>query len=133
MSSRWLDRIIDVAMSLGVLSTNGVVSYRLSVSGGGDLRTIFPPTAWDLGFLSTAFFVIVIAETEVPQAIRKSSALRRQARLMYYSALFLGVAYTLAAGNLAQVPNLIVVLVACAFALLSVILLARDCIRPQTA
>ena len=128
MSSRWIEGMVNLTMVAGVLSTFGVICYRLASSPGADLSTILPPANWDLGFLANAFFAMIIAESDIPQIIRKSAWLRRQAQVLGYSALFLGVAYALAAGRLVTVPNLVIAVAAVASGLLSLAIFIRHCL-----
>jgi hypothetical protein len=120
MASSRKEMVIEATLVTGLL-VNIVGVIQLTTTG---LAPHLPPTEWSFVFLTSAGYLGLISGTDIPETIRKSEFLRKQAQISYLWQLALGMMLVAASFEIA-VPGSLLIGVAVVFALLSITTVAR--------
>jgi hypothetical protein len=110
---------IEVAISAVLLLNAGTIVYCVALFGMKGLNRIIPPSNWGFVFLIAAALLRLISDSDYPEAIRKSKALRTHLRLLYVWSLLLGILF-ISVWFFLTVPDLIVICAASIFAVISI-------------
>jgi hypothetical protein len=110
---------IEAVISAALLLNVGTIVYCVALFGMEGLNKIIPPSNWGFVFITAAGLLKVISDSEYPETIRKSKALRTHLRLLYVWALLLGILFISMLSSV-MVPGLVVICVAGIFGLISI-------------
>jgi hypothetical protein len=123
---------IEAVISVALLLSVGTIVYCVALFGIRGLNRVIPPSNWGFVFITAAGLLRLMSDSDYPETIRKSKALRMHLRLLYVWALLLGILF-ISRLNCMTVPDLVVIRVAGIFALTSVSMVIVHSLRRMNA
>jgi len=123
---------IEAVISVALLLSVGTIVYCVALFGIRGLNRVIPPSNWGFVFITAAGLLRLMSDSDYPETIRKSKALRMHLRLLYVWALLLGILF-ISRLNCMTVPDLVVICVAGIFALTSVSMVIVHSLRRMNA
>ena len=123
---------IEAVICTALLLNVGTIIYCVALRGMAGLNTIIPPSNWGFVFITAAGLLILISDSNYPETIRKSKALRTHLRLLYVWALLLGILF-ISMLNFVVIPDTVVVCVAGIFGLISISMIIVHSVKRMNA
>src|SRR5208282_6350243 len=102
---------IEAVISVALLLSVGTIVYCVALFGIRGLNRVIPPSNWGFVFITAAGLLRLMSDSDYPETIRKSKALRMHLRLLYVWALLLGILF-ISRLNFVVIPDTVVVCVA---------------------
>ena len=124
--------LIEIVISAALLLSVGTIVYSVALFGMRGLSRIIPPSNWGFVFITASSLLALIYDSDYPEIVRKSKALRTHLRmfsvwLLLLGGLFIGRLFLL------TVPDLLVICVGSIFGLISLSMVTVHSLKRMNA